>query len=91
MGMVIPSPLQAAKARARLLTYAFISIYNFKLNLYLDFKYRCLVSIFLFVRVVLFPSIGGSKLTPVAYPNPSQAKDRIFDEAVDGDTTTGGS
>ena len=35
---------------------------------------------FSFVRVVLF----SSKLTPVAYPNPSQAKDKILIEAADG-------
>ena len=44
-------------------------------------------SLFSFVRVVFFPS----KLTPVAYPNPSQAKDKILTEAVDGGTTMGGS
>ena len=33
----------------------------------------------------------SSKLTPVAYPNPSQAKDKILTEVVDGGTTMGGS
>ena len=46
---------------------------------------------FSFVRVVLF----SSKLTTVAYPNPSRAKDKILTEAllqaVDGGTNMGGS
>ena len=29
----------------------------------------------------------SSKLTPVAYPNPSQAKDQIFTEVIDGGMT----
>ena len=44
-------------------------------------------SSFSFVRVAFF----SSKLTPIAYPNPSQAKDKILTEAVGGGTTMGGS
>ena len=36
-------------------------------------------------------AFSPSKLTPVAYPNPSQAKDKILIEVVDGGTTAGGS
>ena len=39
-----------------------------------------------FVHVVFF----SSKHTPVAYPNPSRAKDKILIEAVDGGMTMEG-